>query len=46
MNTSDDDIGDKKIEINKLEPLPLTSKENIPEVKKKNLNKKLKKVKK
>lgn len=36
MNTSDDDIGDKKIEINKLEPLPLTSKENIPEVKKEN----------
>ena len=37
MNTSDDDMGDKKIEINKLEPLPLTSKENIPKKKRKML---------
>lgn len=31
MNTSiDDDLGGKKIEINKLEPLPLTSNDNLP----------------
>ena len=31
MNTSiDDDLGGKKIEINKMEPLPLTSNENLP----------------
>ena len=32
MNTSiDDDLGGKKIEINKMEPLPLTSNENLPQ---------------
>lgn len=37
MNTSiDDDLGGKKIEINKMEPLPLTSNENIPEPKSEN----------
>ena len=32
MNTSiEDDLGGKKIEINKMEPLPLTSNENLPQ---------------